>query len=56
MPRPRASGGPLGPAASEIKTLNICLSANDNYLNCLFIMFYLFDGKFLMYIVINSSN
>jgi hypothetical protein len=29
---PRASGGPLGPPASEFKTLKIYLSANVNYL------------------------
>jgi hypothetical protein len=40
-----AGGGPLGPPASELKTLKIYISANFSYLK-IFIMFSLFKEKF----------
>jgi hypothetical protein len=43
---PGASGGSLGPPASELKTLKIYNSAKYNYLKYLFIIFSLFNVNF----------
>jgi hypothetical protein len=36
---PRASGVPLGPPASELKTLKTYLSADFNYLEIYYVLF-----------------
>jgi hypothetical protein len=50
-----AGGGPVGPAASELKRVKIYLSAKYNYLKFLFLTFSLLM-EICMYFVINSSN
>jgi hypothetical protein len=43
---PRAGGGPLGPLASELKTLKIYLSAKFNYLKIFIYYDFFINGNF----------
>jgi hypothetical protein len=54
--RPRASGGPLGLPASEIKTLKIYISAKYNYLKNVYLLCFLYLMKISKVFVSNSST
>jgi hypothetical protein len=42
---PRAVGGPLGPLASELKTLKVYIFEKRNYVIHIYILWFLFNGK-----------